>query len=244
MGLPPSMGNTVIHTVVDQFSKATHFVPLPKLPSAKETAQAVVNHVFKLHGLPTDVVSDRGPQFISQFWREFCRQIGTTTSLSSGYHPQTNGQAEQANQILGRMLRSLAFQTPSSWCEQLPWAEYAHNSLPSSATGLSPFNCSLGYQPPLGVSVPSVEAFIQRCHRTWRRVRTALCRTKARSRQAANRRRFKAPRYICSQRVWLSTTNLPLQSSSRKLSPRYIGPFSITKVLNPITVRLKLPPSL
>ncbi|KAI2646401.1 Transposon Tf2-6 polyprotein [Labeo rohita] len=100
--LPPSQGNTVVLTVVDRFSKAVHFIPLPKLPSAKETAVAVIDHVFRLHGLPTDVVSDRGPQFVSKFWREFCRLLGATVSLSSGFHPQSNGQTERANQDLER----------------------------------------------------------------------------------------------------------------------------------------------
>ncbi len=245
-GLPPSGGNTVVLTVVDRFSKAAHFIPLPKLPSAKETAQLMVDHVFKIHGLPTDVVSDRGPQFTSQFWGEFCRLIGASSSLSSGFHPQTNGQAERTNQILGRMLRSLTSQSPASWCDQLSWAEYAHNTLPSTATGLSPFHACLGYQPPLFTSqetessVPSVQAFIQRCRRTWRRVRSALCRSRVRTRRAANRHRVKAPRYVCGQKVWLSTQNLPLQVSSRKLMPRFIGPFSIVKVLSPVAVKLRL----
>ncbi len=245
-GLPPSAGNTVVLTVVDRFSKAAHFIPLPKLPSAKETAQLMVDHVFKIHGLPTDVVSDRGPQFTSQFWGEFCLLIGASSSLSSGFHPQTNGQAERTNQILGRMLRSLTSQSPASWCDQFSWAEYAHNSLPSTATGLSPFHACLGYQPPLFTSqetessVPSVQAFIQRCRRTWRRVRSALCRSRARTRQAANQHRVKAPRYVCGQKVWLSTQNLPLQVSSRKLMPRFIGPFSIVKVLSPVAVKLRL----
>ncbi len=65
--LPPSLGNTVVLTVVDRFSKMAHFIPLPKLPSAKETAATVVNHVFRIHGLPVHVVSDRGPQFVSKF---------------------------------------------------------------------------------------------------------------------------------------------------------------------------------
>ncbi|KAG1940759.1 retrotransposable element [Pimephales promelas] len=245
-GLPSSAGSTVILTVVDRFSKSAHFIPLPKLPSAKETAQIMVNHVFKLHGLPSDVVSDRGPQFASLFWKEFCRLIGATASLSSGYHPQTNGQAERANQSIARILRSLASRNPASWSEQLPWAEYAYNSHPSSATGLSPFHGCLGYQPPLFSSqeaesrCPSVQVFIARCRRTWRRVKSALCRTRRRMRTAANKRRVKSPRYIRGQRVWLSTANLPLQSESRKLAPRFIGPFRIIKIINPVTVRLRL----
>uniref|UniRef100_A0A8K9UV21 Gypsy retrotransposon integrase-like protein 1 n=1 Tax=Oncorhynchus mykiss TaxID=8022 RepID=A0A8K9UV21_ONCMY len=86
-GLPSSAGKTVILTVVDRFSKAAHFIPLAKLPSAKETAQIIIENVFRIHGLPSDVVSDRGPQFTSQFWREFCRLIGASVSLSSGFHP-------------------------------------------------------------------------------------------------------------------------------------------------------------
>ncbi len=239
-------GNTVILTVVNRFSKAAHFIPLPKLPSACETAQVMVDHVFKIYGLPSDIVSDRGPQFASQFWREFCHQIGASPALSSGFHPQTNGQAERTNQILGRMLRSLTSCTSTSWCDQLSWADYAHNSLPSPATGLSPLECCLGFQLPLftsqesQASVPSVETFIQRCKLTWRKVRSALCRTRARTRRAANCHRVKAPRYVCGQKVWLSNRNLPIQESSRKLMPCFIGPFTIVKVLSPVAIKLKL----
>uniref|UniRef100_A0A8C7TRA2 Gypsy retrotransposon integrase-like protein 1 n=1 Tax=Oncorhynchus mykiss TaxID=8022 RepID=A0A8C7TRA2_ONCMY len=246
-GLPSSAGKTVILTVVDRFSKAAHFIPLAKLPSAKETAQIIIENVFRIHGLPSDVVSDRGPQFTSQFWREFCRLIGASVSLSSGFHPQSNGQAERANQTIGRILRSLSFRNPASWSEQLPWAEYAHNSLPSSATGLSPFQSSLGYQPPLfssqfaESSVPSAQAFVQRCERTWKRVRSALCRYRAQTVRAANKRRTKSPRYCRGQRVWLSTQNLPLKTASRKLTPRFIGPFRISQIINPVAVRLLLP---
>uniref|UniRef100_A0A8K9XCL0 Gypsy retrotransposon integrase-like protein 1 n=1 Tax=Oncorhynchus mykiss TaxID=8022 RepID=A0A8K9XCL0_ONCMY len=239
-GLPSSAGKTVILTVVDRFSKAAHFIPLAKLPSAKETAQIIIENVFRIHGLPSDVVSDRGPQFTSQFWREFCRLIGASVSLSSG-------QAERANQTIGRILRSLSFRNPASWSEQLPWAEYAHNSLPSSATGLSPFQSSLGYQPPLfssqfaESSVPSAQAFVQRCERTWKRVRSALCRYRAQTVRAANKRRTKSPRYCRGQRVWLSTQTLPLKTASRKLTPRFIGPFRISQIINPVAVRLLLP---
>ena len=72
------MAIQVILVVVDRFSKAAHFVALPKLPSAAETAQLLVDHVFKLHSLPQDVVSDRGPQFKVRFWRAFCSLLGAS----------------------------------------------------------------------------------------------------------------------------------------------------------------------
>ena len=77
--------------VVDHFSKMTHFIALPKLPSAKETAEVMMNQVFRIHGFPKDIVSDRGPQFVSRFWREFCRLIVAKVSLTSSYHPEANG---------------------------------------------------------------------------------------------------------------------------------------------------------
>uniref|UniRef100_A0A8C2EBD4 Gypsy retrotransposon integrase-like protein 1 n=1 Tax=Cyprinus carpio TaxID=7962 RepID=A0A8C2EBD4_CYPCA len=247
-GLPPSSGRTVVLTVVDRFSKAVHFIPLPKLPSARETATIVLDHVFRIHGLPVNVVSDRGPQFVSRFWTEFCRQLGATASLSSGYHPQTNGQAERANQDLERVLRCVASAEPSSWSSRLTMVEYAHNSLPVSSTGLSPFQCCLGYQPPLFPSqesdavVPSAHAFIQRCLRTWRIAREALTRTGERNKASADRHRTKPPLYVCGQRVWLSTKDINFRLPSRKLGPKFVGPFIIAKVLSPVSVRLKLPP--
>uniref|UniRef100_A0A4W5LK00 Integrase catalytic domain-containing protein n=1 Tax=Hucho hucho TaxID=62062 RepID=A0A4W5LK00_9TELE len=248
-GLPPSQGKTIILTVVDRFSKATHFIPLPKLPSAKETAVAVVDHVFRIHGLPMDVVSDRGPQVVSKFWREFCSLLGGTVCLSSGFHPQSNGQAERANQDVERVLRCMVSQNPSSWSQQLSFIEYAHNSLPVSATGLTPFEGSLGYQPPIfpsldsEVAVPSAHAFVQRCHRTWTRTCETLLRVGARTKVKADRHRRKPPTYVVGQTVWLSTRNIPLRSVSNKLAPRFIGPFRVTRVLSPSAVRLKLPPA-
>ncbi|XP_023815983.1 uncharacterized protein LOC111948232 [Oryzias latipes] len=155
-GLPLSAGKTVIMTVVDRFSKAAHFVALKKLPSAAETAQLVIEHIFRLHGIPVDLVSDRGPQFVSQVWRAFCAAFGASASLSSGFHPQSNGQAERTNQDLEAALRCVCSRNQNTWSSMLPWEREA--------------------------AVPSVQHLFRRCRRIWREARAALQRSSAATR--------------------------------------------------------------
>ncbi|KAM9412399.1 uncharacterized protein ACWYII_026600 [Salvelinus alpinus] len=249
-GLPPSHGNTTILVIIDRFSKAARFVPLTKLPSAKETAELVINHVFRVFGIPQDMVSDRGPQFASRFWKAFCQLIGATASLSSGYHPESNGQTERMNQELETTLRCMVSNNPSTWSSFIVWAEYAHNTLCSSSTGMSPHECQFGYAPLLfpdqeaEVRVPSASRFIRRCRLTWKKARLNLLRSSQQYQRQANRRRRPGPTLYPGQRVWLSTKDLPLRVESRKLSQRFIGPFKIARRVNPVTFRLHLPRSL
>ncbi len=115
---------------------------------------------------------------------------------------------------------------------------------------MSPFECSIGYLPPLfpsqepDAAVPSALAFMQRCCSVWKKARKALVQASRGTKAATDRHQSPVPRYVCGQKVWLSTKDLPLKAVSHKLAPRFIDPYQITKIINPVAVRLKLPSSL
>lgn len=96
-----------------------------------------------------------------------------------GFHPQSNGQVERANQQRETTLRCMTSEKPSFWTRQLHWVEYSINSLPSASSGLSPFEWLSYYKPPpllfpaleVEVGVPSAQAFVRQCHQTWKRAR-------------------------------------------------------------------------
>uniref|UniRef100_A0A8C6KVM8 Integrase catalytic domain-containing protein n=1 Tax=Nothobranchius furzeri TaxID=105023 RepID=A0A8C6KVM8_NOTFU len=247
-GLPDSHGFSTILTIVDRFLKACHIIPLKALPSSSVTAKLLVKHVFKLHRIPEEILSDRGPLFISRVWKDFAEALGAKVSLTSGYHPQTNEQCEHMNQELGAMLRCVCSSHPSSWSSQLAWVEYAHKCHVSTATGQSPFEASLGYQPSLFLqqsSAPSsIPQFPRGARRVWMSTRAVLDRTAERNKQLVDHRRRPAPDYTPGQEVWLSSKDIPLRATSRKFTPRFIGLFKILEVPTPSTVRLELSCSL
>ncbi|KAK3559371.1 hypothetical protein QTP86_012782 [Hemibagrus guttatus] len=245
--LPNSRTHTCIFVIVDRFSKACRLLPLKGPPTAMEAAELLFNQVFRYFGNPEDIVSDRGPQFVSRVWRAFFTRLGVTVNLSSGYHPQTNGQTERKIQEISHYLRTFCHGHQDSWSQYLGWAEYAQNSLRQPSTGLTPFQCVLGYQPPLfpwsgePSDVPAVDHWFRESERVWGSAHHQLQRTLRQRRLTANRRRSDAPAYQPGQKVWLSTKDIRLRLPSRKLSPRFIGPFIILKQVNPVTYKLQLP---
>lgn len=107
-------------------------------------AQLLVNHFFHLYGLPLGKVSVRGPQFMSQVWKTFSQALGATASLSSGYHPQTNGQSKYTNQEL-----------ESAFCCQTSWSFFPGWSMPTT-----PQVCPLSWL----LLLPYVQAHLRRYH--------------------------------------------------------------------------------
>ncbi|KAI2644447.1 Transposon Tf2-9 polyprotein [Labeo rohita] len=247
-GSPELEGNTCVLVILDRFSKACKFIPLRGLPTAVDTAELLFQHTFRHFGLPEEIVSDRGPQFISHVWKAFFKSLGISVSLSSGSHPQTNGQTERKIQDLGRYLRSYCSEDQHSWSRFLPWAEYAQNSLRQDTTGLTPFQCVLGFQPPLfpwteePTHVPAVDHWFRESERVWDSAHRHLQSAIRRHKDFADARRRATPNYQPGDKVWLSTKDIRLRLPCCKLSPRYIGPFEILRQINEVTYQLQLPP--
>ena len=146
-GLPKSRGCSVILVVVDKFSKYGHFIPLAHPYTAMSVAHLYFNHIYKLHGLPNSIISDRDRIFTSNLWKELFRLSDTQLSMSSSYHPQTDGQTERLNQCLEGFLRCTVHACPRQWFKWLPLAEYWYNTSFHSALQLSPFEVLYGHPP-------------------------------------------------------------------------------------------------
>uniref|UniRef100_A0A8C5QDX2 Integrase catalytic domain-containing protein n=1 Tax=Leptobrachium leishanense TaxID=445787 RepID=A0A8C5QDX2_9ANUR len=239
--------NTVILTVIDRFSKMGHYVPLRKLPSAAELVPIFITNVVRIHGIPLGIVSDRGTQFVSRFWKGFCKNVGIDLSFSSAYHPQTNGAAERANQNIEKYLRCFISERQDNWSDLIPWAEYALNSAVSEATGHSPFFTVYGFDPPVlpatfpDTAIPALDEHLASLKETWGRVKRALEDSSGIQKIKADRHRRPAPVYQVGDRVWLSSRNIKLLVPSMKLAPRYIGPYKILRRINPVSYALALP---
>jgi hypothetical protein len=114
-GLPRSSGYNCILVVVDKLSRYAHFIPLSHPFTALQVAQAYMLHVYKLHGLPATIISNRDKVFTSNLWCDLFRLSQTQLRMSSSYHPQTDGQTERVNQCLETYLRCFAHACPTKW---------------------------------------------------------------------------------------------------------------------------------
>ncbi|KAJ1081363.1 hypothetical protein NDU88_001545 [Pleurodeles waltl] len=212
-GLPVVQQHSVIPVVVDNLTKYGHFIACKKLPTSSELASILLNRVVRYHGLPKVILSDRGSQFASNFWKTWCKTLQVTSTLSTSHHPQTDGQMERLNQTLKQYLRAYAEKALNSWTSMLWLAELAYNNSFHTSTGVTPFFGLFGYHPdtlPITIPqesslTPAVSEIIQHLHQTQKSIQQHLEKAKKKYKNHYDKKHCEGPQYQPGDKVWLST---------------------------------------
>ncbi|KAJ9525170.1 hypothetical protein QJQ45_020696, partial [Haematococcus lacustris] len=224
---------------VDRLTNMVHLVKTWESMTATQYAKLFLEHVFRLHGMPRSVVSDRGPQFHNKFWAEVTKLLQVQVNPSSAYHPETDGQTER---VIEEMLRH--FIRP----DQLDWG-FAINNAWQESVRSTPFYLSYGYHPRLAElldlpqKVPQAHDFVKGMKTAVEQARQCLARAQKRMKSHQDNKRREVL-YLPGDMVLLSTQNMrgkADQPGVRKLKPRYVGPFSVQYMVGKAAVKLWLP---
>src|SRR5262249_18941617 len=128
-GLPRTSAHfDSIWVIVDRLTKSAHFLPVKTTYSVARYARLYIERIVCLHGVPISIVSNRGPQFTSRFWKKLQEGLGTILDFSTAFHPQTDGQSKRTIQTLEDMLRMCVIDFGSQWDWHLPLIEFAYNN--------------------------------------------------------------------------------------------------------------------
>ncbi len=147
VSLPPSRGFDAIMVVVDRFSKMAHFIRTKDEAMAQKKGRLFFTHVFKHHGLPKDIVSNRNPKFISKFWRALWKRMGSELKMNISFRPQTDGQIERVNIMIQQFLSNYVAVDQQDWVDHLKLTEFCYNNSEHSATRFTPFQMVTGKSP-------------------------------------------------------------------------------------------------
>ncbi|KAI1003905.1 hypothetical protein K3495_g4305 [Podosphaera aphanis] len=232
-----------------------HFILVTSL-DAKALADAFVGRVYCLHGTPENVVSDRGSQFVSQFWRELGSRLGVTLKPSSAFHPETEGQIERVYSSVEQYLRALISYHQDDWVEWLPLAEFAGNNVISKTTGVSPFFANYGYHPKLGVEPrqscpPSfsgqqknefyrASAVADRFSRILPQLKALARESQQRYEDNATASRSDSPQFYAGDLVYINTKNMKISRPMKKVDDKWAGLYKVLSVY-PRACRGELP---
>jgi transposase InsO family protein len=145
VGLPRTQsGYDSIWIIVDRLTKVAHFIPIKTTYYGPQLAELYMLMIVCLHGVLKKIVSDRGTQFTLKFWKRLHETLDTQLRFSSTYHPQTDGQTERVNQILGDMLRACALQYGRSWDKSLPYVVFCYNNSYQESLKMTSFEMLYG----------------------------------------------------------------------------------------------------
>ena len=128
-GLPTlTKQNDTIMVVVDKLSKSAHFIPVKSTCKEIDITSIFMKEIFRLHGMPKEIVSNKDTKFTSNFWKSLMAGLETKLLFNTTYHPQTDGKTERVNQILEDMLRMHVMHQPRKWEDYLQLVEFTYNN--------------------------------------------------------------------------------------------------------------------
>ena len=244
--------NDAILVMVDRLTKMTHLAPCRTTIDSAGTAQLFLDHVWKLHGLPKDVISDHGSVFVGKFFSELLTLIGTKHNRSTAFHPQSDGQTERVNRVLEDTLRHFVAGRHGDWERYLPTAEFAINNALHESIKTTPFRLNYGKDPRMPITidaahaqVPNAAAFADRMMEGLSDAKKCMTAAQQRQKHYADRHRRDVS-FDEGEYVLLSTKNIKQhatgdKSSTPKLFPKFMGPFLIEKKVGTVAYKLTLP---
>lgn len=250
-------GYDCLFVIMDRLSKSSVSIPCHKTINARRMAELFLTHVWRHEGFPDSIVSDRGPQFISSFWKEVCRILGIKIKLSTAFHPETDGQTEIMNQYIDQRLRPFVNHYQDNWSELIPMMDYAQRTLPHETIGMSPFELLKGYAPRTTwdwerkvdtatprekLNVEQAQAFATRMHEAWKFAKANMKSAQEKKERDVNKHR-RSVDFSDGDKVWVSTKNWKTDRPSRKLAEQMAGPYPITQEEGH-SFRVGLPPSM
>jgi hypothetical protein len=266
--LPPTnQGHNALLVVVDRLTKMCRLVPCDFTCTAQEVANLLLSKIFSIFGVPDTLLSDRDPRFTSTWFQSWCTSLGIKQCMSSSYHPQIDGQTERMNRVVEDMLRHFVNPRGSDWDTFIHIAQLASNNAFQESTKSTPFFLNFGRHPRVPGSLqshlPSPPATIVNAsgsahlHEASAILQAAIHRSQtwdtakqniAHAQKAQQKYYNKGRKDVCfavGDQVLYSTKNAGLKTTlCRKLLPKWIGPFTVTKVVNDVAYKLSFPPHL
>lgn len=254
VGLPESDSCTTLMVITDRLGKGVKMIELPDI-EAETVAWAWIRWVFRLHGVPRAIVTDRGTQFTGFLWRTICRLLKIERRISTAFHPQTDGSTERKNSEIEVYLRTFCNHAQTDWVRLLPIAELSLNARQSATTGVSPFLLSHGYDLPLlSVREPSRtepseasrstiekgEAIVRKIQLATDWAKASMASAQEDQQRQANRTRQASPLYSVGDKVWLNLENFRTTRQSKKLDWKN-AKYTITQIIGSHNVRLDTP---
>lgn len=250
--LPISNGCDALLVVCDRgFTKGAHFVGTTESIDAKGIVELLFKNVFRYHGLPDNIISDRGPAFVSKVWKYVFQTLKTKISLSSAYHPETDGQTESTNAIWEQLIRNYVNYLQDDWEGYNHLLEIAYNNAVHSGLGCSPWFAQMGYNPRIDYLVlptsekseANISQSLSNLKKVQENIKSILEEAQNEYKKYADRKRIPNP-FVVGQMVYLNAKNIRTTRPKKKLDHKLLGPYKIAERINAEAWKLELPKEL